>query len=57
MTQDNDQEAHNWSMLCHLGSIVWIPLTLFLLILVIFVAIKAEKGEFYQYPFTIWFLR
>ncbi len=25
MTQDNDQEAHNWSMLCHLGSIVWIP--------------------------------
>ena len=57
MTQDNDQEAHNWSLLCHLGSIVWIPLTLFLLILVIFVAIKAEKGEFYQYPFTIRFLR
>lgn len=32
MTQDNDQKARNWAMLCHLGSIVWIPLTVFLAI-------------------------
>jgi uncharacterized Tic20 family protein len=30
MTQDNDQEARNWAMLCHLSSIVWIPLALLL---------------------------
>jgi uncharacterized protein len=31
MTQDsNDKLARNWAMLCHLSSIVWIPLVLLL---------------------------
>ena len=25
MTQDNNQSSHNWAMLCHLSSILWIP--------------------------------
>lgn len=33
MTQDNEQESYrNWAMLCHLSSIVWIPIALFLAI-------------------------
>ncbi len=33
MTQDNDQGVRNWAMLCHLSSLFWILITLFLGIL------------------------
>lgn len=28
MTHDNDREARNWAMWCHLSSLVWLPLFL-----------------------------
>lgn len=45
------------ALIVFLLPILVIILVILLLILVIFAAVKAKKGEFYYYPFTIRFLR
>jgi hypothetical protein len=53
-----NQSLQSIGLVLGIGGVVLAPIIGILqLILVIFATIKAQKGEFYHYPFTIQFLR